>query len=200
MQLYLVRHGETDWNILGKYQGWIDIPLNDKGLQQAQALKKAFASKTIHAIYCSDSTRAIQTASPIQEVTHISLAVDKRLREIHVGYYEGLTYEEIQKKYPNHPSDRLRSAQVPGGESFKEVRARVETLLKEIWQKYPIDAVIVIVTHGGVIREMLQGWNGDTRDERAFYPIYNTSITFVESHDGFVTAQIKDQNNITHLT
>ena len=94
---YLIRHGETEWNTLGKYQGSSDIPLSSKGIQQAEKLKEKMSSISLSAIYSSDLQRAYKTAKPIALSHHLSIQPLDLIREINFGEWEGYTVEELKE-------------------------------------------------------------------------------------------------------
>jgi len=102
MRLYLARHGETDWNAAQRFQGWSDIPLNEVGRKQAAALADRLSVQYFDVVYCSDLQRAIETAKMIVKLSDCkpNLHSDPRLREVHFGDWEGLTYDAIKEKYP----------------------------------------------------------------------------------------------------
>ena len=98
--IILVRHGETEWNHLRRIQGQIDIPLNDVGLRQAQAVGRRLAQLPIEAVYTSDLRRASDTAAPIAAARGVAAQPDQRLRERHYGGFQGSYYDELQRADP----------------------------------------------------------------------------------------------------
>lgn len=147
-ELYLVRHGETDWNRQHRIQGLTDIPLNPTGRKQARAAGKLLSRRAWNGIYSSPLSRARETATIIAEQTGLSQpdAVDA-LVERNYGEAEGLNFIEIDRRYPNR-------SEVPGQESRAEVIARVVPALRELAASHPGESLIV-VSHGGAIRAML---------------------------------------------
>lgn len=150
VKLWLVRHGQTDWNLEGRYQGQADLPLNTNGLLQAKEVAQFFIRKQIAAIYSSDLQRAFQTASAISNLTGVPVQVDQRLREINQGILEGQLFSIIKVKYPElmlmRRSDPLH-ARPPGGETVWEVAKRVYQVVNEISTQYA-EQEVVIVSHG----------------------------------------------------
>ncbi len=148
MLLYLVRHGETDWNLARRIQGSTDIALNATGRAQAAATGQLLARRNWDAIYSSPLSRAYDTAHIIAE--HVDLgepiAVDA-LVERNYGAAEGLADPELGRRFPP-------DAEVPGRESREEVIARVLPALLALAESHP-DQAIVVVSHGGVIRCIL---------------------------------------------
>jgi probable phosphoglycerate mutase len=155
-RLILVRHGETDWNTEGRYQGQSNVPLNANGLAQAEALAQQLGGESFAAIYSSDLARASQTAEALAAESGVTVHYDPRLREIDQGEWEGLLVAEIQSRYAE-AFERRRfdplSTRPPGGESVGQVRQRVIEVLDEIRRKYP-NATIAIVSHGLAIALM----------------------------------------------
>jgi len=149
-RLYLVRHGQTDWNLEGRWQGHADVPLNDRGLQQAAQIAEALAGAGLKAIYSSDLQRARQTAQLLAEAAGLEVRVDARLREIHQGEWQGLLVDEIQARYGEIFHQRHRDPAAfapPGGETAAQVKARLLEAIGEICRRHP-DERVAIVSHG----------------------------------------------------
>jgi probable phosphoglycerate mutase len=152
-QLIIVRHGETEWNIKSIRQGNLDSALTEKGMLQAKALAQRLARESFTALYSSDLGRAVQTAQEISCVTGHEIKTDVRLRERHLGIFQGLSGEEIKGKHPEeYKLHRSMGADyvIPGGESVKQQVARNIGCLDEIGHKH-LGETIVVVTHGGVL-------------------------------------------------
>ena len=152
-QLILIRHGETDWNVEGRWQGQADVPLNENGLKQAEQIAQLLSNRKIQAIYTSDSTRTRRTAEVLGRVIGLRVYIDIRLREIHQGEWQGLLITEIKERY----SEEFRSRRAnpltiapPGGETTKQVQERALSFIKDISDHYPNEAV-AIVSHGFTI-------------------------------------------------
>ena len=151
--LILIRHGETDWNTEGRWQGQIDVPLNENGKNHARQLAIELAGAGIQVIYSSDLTRALETARPLAEALGLPVRTDQRLREINQGDWQGLLITEIQERHAELFRSRManpHSVASPGGETMLQVEARVYQSLDEILQKHP-DETVAIVAHGFVI-------------------------------------------------
>ncbi len=153
MNIYLVRHGETNWNEIGKIQGHIDIELNEKGRFQAEILSKKLKEKKIQQIYCSDLARAYQTARIINHNMKVPIVKDQRLRERNYGTWQTLTWEQVHNNNPkikqiwkNYP---LKS-KPPKGESIEEIINRVFNFFSEI--NTNIDKNILIIAHNTPLR------------------------------------------------
>jgi len=154
LRLLIVRHGETDWNASGRYQGQLDTALNPAGRQQARAVARRLAAEEIHAIYSSDLRRAFDTAAAIAEPHPVDAIPEPRLREVHWGVWQGMTRAQIEtqdaERLATWAKDRV-NLQAPNGESLAQVADRVQGVLDEIRARHP-DETVVLVAHGGVVR------------------------------------------------
>jgi broad specificity phosphatase PhoE len=147
---WLARHGQTDWNVQGRWQGHADPPLNELGQKQTQILAQGLAHVRFDAIFTSDLDRAYETACAVAEKQGIKVQIEARLREINLGEWEGLTREEIQKLYPAEWEERMKfplQARPPGGESVLELVERIIPAVTDIARLYPAGQVL-IVSHG----------------------------------------------------
>jgi len=173
VQLYLVRHGETDWNLQRRIQGSTDIPLNDTGRAQARETGRLLARRSWDAIYASPLVRAFETANIIAaEVGLPTPTAVPELVERNYGAVEGMTGDEIEASYPNN-------ADVPGREERDAVVERVLPALLEIANRHPGQSVLV-VGHGGVIRSIL----GAVDPHGTHGMISNGSIHSLKHEDG----------------
>lgn len=149
-RLCLVRHGQTDWNLEGRYQGQSDVPLNQNGHEQAKSLIETLRGRNFSAIYTSDLSRARDTAEPIAKALNLPLRVEPRLREINQGEWEGVLVEDIKARYAELWSQRTidpASVRPPGGETVSEVAERVFAAFNDIARQFPTGDVLV-VSHG----------------------------------------------------
>lgn len=153
-RLVLLRHGQTPWNVTGQFQGQADIPLNDIGRRQAARVAPVMAALRPATIYSSDLQRAAATAAPVAELTGLGVVPDRRLREIHVGSWEGLTRDLMGEADPEFlPAlragrDHRRS---PTGETAHEVGSRMRDALTEIAERHQGETTLV-ATHGLALR------------------------------------------------
>jgi alpha-ribazole phosphatase len=146
----LVRHGQTDWNLEGRYQGQSDVPLNGQGRAQAQSAAGLLQGQAFAAIYSSDLKRASETAEIIGTALRLPVRLAPHLREIHQGEWEGQHVDAIKAHYASLWQARAidpASVRPPGGETVAEVATRVCAALDEIANRHP-DASILIVSHG----------------------------------------------------
>ena len=141
MKLLLVRHGETDWNLARRYQGQSAVPLNQKGIQQAEQLARRLSGEKIDAIYSSDSPRALETATQVLNLQEQAPALQKdaRWQEICFGSWDGLTYEEVEAKWKSEVTawyaDPVNSSP-PGGETILQMSKRVQSALNDLKSKH----------------------------------------------------------------
>jgi broad specificity phosphatase PhoE len=155
--LYLVRHGATDANLQRPYvlQGrGMDLPLNERGLRQAQCVRKLFERTAIAAIYSSPLRRAFQTAEAIAEPHRLDVATIDALIECDVGRWEGMAWEQIRVEFPREYADFQRDqSQFPylGGETYRDVSLRALPVLAELLERHA-GRSIVAVAHNVVIR------------------------------------------------
>lgn len=153
-RLYLVRHGETIWNHSLKYQGHADVPLNERGVLQAEALARRLRGERFAAFYASDLIRATETARIIAQPHGGTVIPVPALREINFGAWEGLTRDEIKARFPEISQQWWTApyeTRLPGGETLREVAARAVGALFEIAARHDGEQVLV-VSHGGTIR------------------------------------------------
>ena len=152
-QIIIVRHGETEWNIAGIRQGHLDSRLTSKGIAQAKALAARLKREKFTALYSSDLGRAVQTAREISIVTGHEIVTDARLRERHLGIFQGLNADEITEKYPEERR-MLRTMGpdyvIPGGESMRQQVERNVAILDELAHRH-VGETVVVMTHGGVV-------------------------------------------------
>ena len=178
VRLVLVRHGETDWNMVRRIQGQLDEPLNAVGVQQAKAAAARFGPGMVDAIHCSDLLRASQTAAEIGAVTGVPVVPETVWRERHFGRFQGWVYADIQRDDPEtyrRIEARDPDLDLQGGESLMQVRARIEAALAGLVQRYRGQRVVV-VSHGGVLDAIYRLVTGKPVSEPRDFPIHNACI------------------------
>ncbi|MGQ9851316.1 MAG: histidine phosphatase family protein [Aggregatilineaceae bacterium] len=175
-----IRHGETDWNAAGRWQGHAPVPLNAVGRAQSQALASYLARNgwPLAALYSSDLPRALQTAQAIAEALGLPVRPDARLREIDLGEWQGLTREEVlawdAERYAAYLADRDH-VPTPNGETHLALRTRVLAAFDDITSRHA-GQTVALVTHGGTLGVLLVSLFGPL--ERP--SLTNTSITVIE--------------------
>jgi len=138
--LVLIRHGQTDWNVEGRWQGQADPPLNDRGREQARRVAEYQSQFGFAALYSSDLRRAMETAQIIGAEMGLSVIPEPRLREINLGKWQGMLSANIQAQYPDefrcwHESPL--TAHPPDGEDISTLAVRVLEAINEIIARYP---------------------------------------------------------------
>jgi len=155
--LYLLRHGETAWNVERRIQGTSDTPLNEAGLSQAKALIPPLMGRPITALYSSPLSRARQTAEVLAGALGLSVRLEPRLAELDQGELEGMPIDEIGSRYNGFMEKwRLRPAEVrlPGGETLGELQERAWAAVEDIRRAHPEEAAAA-VSHNLAISTVL---------------------------------------------
>lgn len=183
--IYFVRHGETDWNVHGKMQGHTDIPLNATGEVQAHELREKFKGIRFDAVFSSDLQRAKKTAEIVSLERDLAIQTTKALRERSYGEFEGRTKEEVQEIINNLLSslteEEKKSAKLfPNQENDEEVVSRVVTFLREI-AVANANKTILVVSHGGVVRELLEHFGYGEQNRTGSLKISNGAYIKFES-------------------
>jgi broad specificity phosphatase PhoE len=174
--ILIARHGETDWNREGRWQGWADPPLNETGRAQARELAEQLRRLPFDAVYSSDLARAHETAEIVAEPHGMPVVVDPELREIDIGSWSGLTHEEIRARFP----DGTR----PDGETREQHSARVRVAIERI-ARANLDRRVLVVTHGGTVRAV-----HDVISEEPYHPVANCAVLEVHFRDDRLVAPI----------
>ena len=155
---YLVRHGETEWNLQGRIQGHTDVPLCELGRKKIQALRTRLAGLSFSAVYSSDLSRTVETAQILADNTKASVQVDSDLREFSYGEWEGLTDEEILARDPEAFAQRFSQREVdfaaPGGESALQLLRRVRRFYRKAASMHGPDENLLVTAHGGSVRAL----------------------------------------------
>ena len=166
--LLLVRHGETDWNRDGRWQGHADPSLNDTGRGQAHELARALADEEIAAVYASDLRRARETAEIVAAALGLPLEIEPRLREVDVGGWSGLTIEQIEQRFPE-TLERWRASDpehaFQEGETYAAMGERVLAAVREIVDRHQGERVLIVL-HGGPIRSLYATAAGISYEEQ----------------------------------
>jgi phosphoserine phosphatase len=150
VQIVLVRHGATDWNLQGRCQGASDRALSDAGIRQAEQIASMLGGEEIHAVYSSHLRRARQTAELISQPHDLPVLIEEELRELDHGELEGLTFNEIKTRHAEFLTRwRTEPAEirVPGGERLADVAQRAWNGLNDIVQRHREAERILVVSH-----------------------------------------------------
>lgn len=198
--IILIRHGETEWNILGKFQGSTDIPLSNEGIRQAFMLKERLKSDFDY-IFSSPLKRAYETAKILCDESGKQVSIAEEIREINFGEWEGLTVKGIAEKYPdifNEWRNDKREGKFCGGDmSTLNASIRAKNCIMEIANKHK-GKKIVIVAHGGIIKAGLIGifeWDMSMYHKIA---LGNTCVNTITFNDDMKPALL-GLNDTNHL-
>jgi glucosyl-3-phosphoglycerate phosphatase len=153
-RVVLLRHGRTEWNATGRFQGQLDSPLDVIGRAQAVAAAVAVAPMRPDALVTSDLARALDTASAVAAVSGLEMATDTRLREIHLGAWQGLTRAEAKEQYPQEYArwQAGEDARRGSGETYAEVGLRAADCVSSWLDRLGPGSLLLAVTHGGTAR------------------------------------------------
>jgi 2,3-bisphosphoglycerate-dependent phosphoglycerate mutase len=183
-----IRHGETDWNRQQRFQGQIDVPLNEAGLAQAQRLGARLAAEPADVLVCSDLLRTRQTAQPLADAWQQQARPMVGLREQNFGVLEGLDVPTIKAQHPALWSDWLEHRAdfaLPNGESLRQFHARVTAAVQALAQQHA-GRTVAVVTHGGVLDMLWRSAHRQPLDGLRRCEIPNTGINRLRWRDGLL--------------
>jgi len=198
-QIYLVRHGQTISNTLGRIQGHSDSPLSERGKEQVSMLAKRLCDTAITAIYSSDLGRALATAKILGQTLGKPVQQDGRLREVSFGKVEGLTWDEVATKHSSIQRAWFQheaNARLPGGESREEVTIRAMEMLEDLVCDYAGERILA-VTHGGVLACILIHILQIAKGIRPMCSFDNAALNVIQYKNG--QWKIKTWNDGWHL-
>jgi len=200
LSLYIVRHGETEWNIENKLQGWMDSALTNKGIEHSLRLQKRLEPVNFTSIYSSPSGRAVHTANLIKGLQNLEVKTVENLKEIHLGSWEGKTHDEVKLLEPERYEHFWNAPHLyvaDTGETFQQLQQRVENFLSSIVYKHT-EGNILIVTHTVFIK-MLLAVVKHLPISNLWGPPYikDTSLSIIEIENG--RSNIRLEADIEHL-
>ncbi|ADV66985.1 histidine phosphatase family protein [Deinococcus maricopensis] len=201
-EFWVVRHGESTWNVAGRYQGQTDVPLSPLGHLQAASLAGRLTAQTFDAVYTSDLARAYDTAQAVAQRLSgpPEVRIDAGLREIDVGELAGRDRATLEQDYPAYlaalRTDPWRTRR-PGGESMADLAERAGATFRTLRERHPGGRVLVF-THGGVVRVAVGlALGGNLEHAWARLSVLNTSVTrFLLGPEG---GQLLTFNDAAHL-
>ena len=183
--LFVVRHGETEWNRQGLLQGHLDSPLSELGVNQANALSEHFSKCKWDLIVSSDLNRAVRTSEIIKGASGQKILTDSRLRERELGVAQGLTLKDFAEKYPEESSkfsDGCEDYVIPGGESISQRYNRSIACIREYAELYK-GRNIIIVTHGGVLDGVFRFATKMPLSQPRTFSLFNASVNTIQIQD-----------------
>jgi broad specificity phosphatase PhoE len=155
LRLLLIRHGQTDWNADRRWQGHADVPLNEVGKAQARALAERLDGWQLNAMYSSDLKRAAMTAEILGRSLNLKPIHNPAWRERNVGFFAGLTNDEVQQAYPEAWHEMQRGVvNPPGGEHFLELYERVVGAYEQLLHQHA-EGTVAVVSHGGALHALI---------------------------------------------
>lgn len=198
MKLYIIRHGETEWNKVKRLQGQTDIPLAEEGIRLARETGAGMRDEPIDLVISSPLMRAVQTAELLTEGRNIPIMTDERIIEISFGEWEGecildseILPSEFRKLFYEDP---LHCICPPGGETFDEVRHRTGMFFQSLVENPEYEHKnILISTHGAASRCLLTQFYEDKDDIWRGGVPKNCAVTIVEVSGGIGTVVEKDR-------
>ncbi len=196
-RVILMRPGETEWNKLGRWQGLVQVPLNEHGRAQATRLARFIRNIGLDVLYSSDLRRARDTADIISEAVGFEPRYEQRLRERNMGQWQGLTLREIVDWYPDE-YDRLlqdpHNYQIPGGESRRQVANRVRSCFEDVVGRG--GDVVGVISHTTTIKTLLDDLVPDCKPYEMSFS--NMSVTTIKHNEGNIW-EITQLDDVTHL-
>lgn len=184
---YIVRHGESEWNVMKLLQGQADSPLTENGINQARILGKEFKNIHFDFAFSSDSTRALRTAEIIALEHNLAVKTTRLLRERNFGNWEGRSYsifqedlKEMMDEFALLSDEKKKTYKYPGIENDEEIVVRFITFLRETALAYPGKTVLA-TTHGAMIRTLLIHLGLGTYDEIPHDAVGNSAYVKIES-------------------
>lgn len=199
MRLILVRHGQTEWNAGGRYQGQSNVALSNTGRKQARFLAERFPVRQLDAIYTSDLDRAKETAECVGKRLGLTVCPEKAFRELSFGDWEGLTYQEISSRWPEE-AEKLFTAPdelvIPHGETFRDLQKRALDKIYSLYEKH-IDQTVAVFAHGAINKTILAGLMHIPLHYLWSLRQDNTAVNILRLDDGYVMVELI--NSTSHL-
>lgn len=199
MRIYLIRHGQTDWNARGKIQGSTDIDLNETGRWQAACLAGGMERRQVGQIFSSRLKRAFETAQTIGDSQGVKVETVEGLREVDFGEWEGLTWKEIEQKYPEEYKlwwENPAGIAPPGGETKEELHRRSAEVVE--WILAHAKGDLAVVLHGGIMAYVVEYLMRNSRKDKAII-VENASITTLEYDADSQMVRLVEKNDVSHL-
>lgn len=201
MKIYLIRHGQTDWNVAHKIQGCHDIPLNETGRKQAKALARGMEKRSVTAVFSSRQQRAMETAKAIADSQGLSVIPMPGLEEVEFGQWEGMTWKEIGEKYPKELAMwQQNPAEVspPGGETRAQICERIAWAVEMILSLAEGD--VAVVSHGAALAYVVAYMLRNEPGEHEEVIVANVSISTIEYNRETGHFKVLEMGDVSHLS
>ena len=179
IQLTILRHGETDWNAIGRIQGQQQVPLNQRGMAQAQAAAEYLRNEQFDAIYSSDLIRALHSARPFSKIFGLPIIEEPALREWNLGILEGLLCTDAATLHPQANQiyrGRQPDALIPQAETIRQRYNRAIQCIEQIASQHS-NQHLLIVTHGGILDDWYRHVNEIPLETERNWPLNNAGIS-----------------------
>ena len=199
MQLILVRHGETEWNKIGRCQGISDVPLNSTGIKQAEKLAESLKKENISAIFSSSLKRAFFTAQEIAKYHPVDIEIENKFREMDQGKFEGMMFDQIISNYSDIMEtwrEEPEKVILPDGESLVGVQDRAWSAFTQIHKNYDSEKVL-IVSHNMTIITLLCKFSGKGLKSFREYLVDESSKCVINCENGDYSIEVF--NDTSHL-
>lgn len=201
MKIYLIRHGQTQWNIERRLQGTCDSPLTKKGIKDAKLLGDRLREIDIDIIYSSLSPRAMNTSKIIKGKRNIEIVAEQALKEMNVGSWQGRTWDDIKRsspqEYHNYWNAPHLYAGINGGENFYQTQNRAVALIDNIIHERKYKNIL-LVSHGVTVQSIIAHYQNKAIDKLWELPlVQGTSLSLIEVDDGKI--KIPYLGDISHL-
>ena len=202
-RIIMIRHGETEWNQLGIYQGQLNSNLTENGLNQASAIAQRLQDFNFDYLYSSDLGRAQETAIPVSKACNLPLHLNTGLRERHYGDFQGLEKSRVAdihpKAYTSHQANDPHYV-IPNGESMVQFQKRVWTCIENLAEKHEGKSII-IVTHGGTIAVIIYKILAlDLSTKRPFSTLNTSYNEIYQSGDRWILKVLGDTSHLFYTT
>jgi broad specificity phosphatase PhoE len=200
LKIYITRHGETEWNKLGKMQGWKNSNLTPNGISNAIKLGNRLKDIDFDLVCCSPLGRAVETASHVLKDRNIEITYDEAFREMSFGVWEGMPHEDVKSLYPVQHHNYWNEPhlyEAVDGESYEAFISRVRQGFEKIINRNDLNNVL-IVTHAAVVKAIFTiVYNRSVKDFWAPPFVYDTCLSVLEVVDGEI--RVLMENDISHL-
>lgn len=188
-KLYFIRHGESVSNLITQFAGSLDMPLTERGRAQATATAAFLSDVPFSCVYASDLTRAYDTGKAVADSHGVPIYPTVQLREIYAGEWEGKTYSELERQFPDSYGvwrKQIGLAQCPDGESVAQLQERIRACVEDVVRRHPNETVC-IATHATPIRVMECVWTNTSLEKMHTIPwVSNASVTIAEYDENCV--------------
>lgn len=202
-RLLLVRHGITEFNSTRRFAGYSDVEMNAAGYEQVEKLRDRLANEQIDAVYSSDLKRALATAEVISSGHKVDIVACPELREMNYGDAEGLTFQEINRRYPEAAKSIINfnlQLEFPGGESFEGFIKRTTKFLDRL-NEHKSSATILVAAHSGPLRVLVCDLLGIDQDHWWQIRCDNASLSIMDTYPkGAIISLLNDTSHLREVS